>query len=245
MARAMALLLPLALLGCRDANRQGALPIRVFAAASLADTFTDLARAFERQHAGQPVQLRFAGTPQLLLQLREGARVDVLATADPIAMQAVVATGATTAAPQQFAQSQLTIVVGKGNPKAVRGLADLQRKDLTVALCGKDVPAGRYARQALQRANVTVASVSDEASVRALVSKVALGELDAGIVYATDVRRGDVDSVPIAAADNVVVSYPIVALQVGENRAGGLAFVAFVRSQVGGALLTKHGFVLP
>lgn len=220
-------------------------PIRVFAAASLTASFQAIAAAYEQQHPGQKVELHFAGSPQLVLQLREGATADVFASADPPNMQKVVDGQLTAAAPVEFARNELAIVVAAGNPKQVQGLADLARADLKVALCAPDVPAGKYARQVLAAQKLTVASVSDEPSVKAVVGKVKLGEIDAGVVYATDCKVDGVVAVAVPAAQNVVASYPIAALARGANRAGGEAFVAFVRSDAGRALLRQHGFVLP
>ncbi|MFO1029563.1 MAG: molybdate ABC transporter substrate-binding protein [Planctomycetota bacterium] len=220
-------------------------PLRVFAAASLTASFQAIAAAFEQQQPAHRVELNFAGTPQLVLQLREGADADVFASADVPNMTKVQELGAVVDAPVEFVRNQLVIVVRAGNPKAVRGLADLARADLTVALCGPEVPAGKYARQVLQGAGVAVRSVSDEPSVKAVVAKVQLGELDAGLVYATDVGVPGVEAVALPAEHNVVASYPIAVLGRGRNRAGAVAFVAFVRSDAGRAILQKHGFVLP
>lgn len=230
--------------GCSKPSAPAApAPVRVFAAASLTAPFTAIARAFEQQQ-GTKVELHFAGSPQLVLQLREGAQADVFASADQPNMQKVVDAGAAVA-PVEFAQNQLAIAVAKGNPKHLRGLADLARADLKVALCGPEVPAGTYARQALGKQQLAVASVSDEPSVKAVVAKVQLGEVDAGIVYATDVRGADVEAVAIPPEQNVVASYPIAVLGSGANRGGGEAFVAFVRSAAGRAVLAEHGFALP
>lgn len=220
-------------------------PIRVFAAASLTASFQAIAAAYEQQHPGQKVELHFAGSPQLVLQLREGAAADVFASADQPNMQKVVDGGVTAGAPVEFARNELAIVVRAGNPKGVRGLADLARAELKVVLCAPDVPAGEYARQALIAQQLTVRSVSDEPSVKAVVGKVQLGEVDAGVVYATDTKVDGVEGVPIPSAQNVVASYPIAVLARGANRAGGEAFVVFVRSDAGRALLGQHGFVLP
>jgi len=160
-------------------------------------------------------------------------------------MQKVVDAGKTTAPPTEFARNQLAIVVKVGNPHGLRGLSDLARPGLMVALCGPEVPAGKYARQVLQKAAIAVKSVSDEPSVKALVSKVQLGELDAGIVYMTDTRGPGVAVVAIDPAQNLVASYPLAVLTTGKNRAGGEAFAAFVRSDVGRTILAAHGFQLP
>ncbi|MBL8736780.1 MAG: molybdate ABC transporter substrate-binding protein [Planctomycetes bacterium] len=220
-------------------------PLRVFAAASLTASFQAIAAAFEQQHPEHRVELHFAGTLQLVLQLREGASADVFASADVPNMTKVQDLGALVDAPVEFARNQLVVVVRAGNPKGVRGLADLARADVKVALCGPEVPAGKYARQVLQRAGLEVRSVSDEPSVKAVVTKVQLGELDAALVYATDVAVSGVEGVLLPAAENVVASYPIGVLDRGGNRVGATLFVAFVRSEAARSILRRHGFVLP
>lgn len=237
--------LGLLLAACGPAATPAIAPIRVFAAASLTAPFEAIARAYEQQFPGSKVELHFAGTPQLVLQIREGAEVDVFAAADPTNMQKVVELGKTAAPPAEFARNELGIVVKEGNPHGIRGLPDLARPGLKVALCGPEVPAGKYARQALQKAAITVTSVSDEPSVKALVSKVQLGELDAGIAYTTDTRTKGVVAVPIAAAHNLVASYPLAVLSTGRNRTGGEQFAAFVQSDAGRTILAAHGFLLP
>jgi len=231
---------------CHESASQGTKTL-VFAAASLTGSFQELAKEFEQRNPGSEIELHFAGTPQLVLQVREGAPADVFASADLTNMRRIVETGRTVTTPVTFANNRLTIVTRKGNPEAVHKLSDLARTDLSVVLCGPEVPAGRYAREALAKAGVSVASVSDEPSVKAVVTKVALGEVDAGIVYVTDATsaKDQVDSVTIPDAQNVVAMYPIAVLGSGRNRAGGAAFVAFVTSPFGQAVLERFGFVSP
>ena len=223
-------------------------PVLVFAAASLAAPFQQLAKEFEQRHPGAKLELNFEGTPQLVMKLlQQGAPADVLAAADEANMQKVVSAGKTANAPAEFARNALTIVVGKGNPKGIRSLADLARSDLRVVLCGPEVPAGRYARQSLDKAAVTVRSSSDEPSVKAVVTKVQLGEADAGIVYVTDtMAAGDkAAAVPIPDEHNVVASYPIAVLAAGANRSLAEQFVAHVRSEAGKRTLQSFGFLTP
>ncbi len=219
--------------------------IAVSVATSLAGAFETIAGAFEARHPGTHVALNSAGSPALAAQILEHCPADVFASADAANMARIVAAGRTLAAPAEFARNGLAIVVARDNPKRVRGLEDLAREDLRVALCAPAVPAGAYARAALWRAQVTVVSRSDEPNVAALVAKVALGELDAAVAYATDARRGDVTTLPVAAAHDVVASCSIAALASGANRAGAAAFVAFVRGEPGRAILRRHGFELP
>lgn len=229
---------------CGDpgAKRQ---PVVVFAAASLTAPFEAIEKAFEAAHPAFDVQCNFAGTPQLVLQLREGAVADVFASADQPNMARVVADGKAAGDPRVFARNRLAIVVKSGNAAGIRGLADLARPGRKVALCGAAVPAGRYAREALAKANVTVRSSSDEPNVKALVAKVMLGELDAGIVYATDCRANGVTEVPIPAEHQVLVDHPIVACRNAANPAGGAAFLDHVLSPAGQRVLADCGFVIP
>lgn len=220
-------------------------PLLVFAAASLTRPFAELEAAFESRHAGVDVQCNLAGTPQLALQIESGARADLFAAADTVQLQRLVAGGHTVGDPQVFARNRLAIVVAPGNPRGITGLADLSRADLAVALCGPDVPAGRYARQALAAAGITVRSRSDEPNVKALVAKVQMGELDAGIVYATDITGAGVGAVAIADAAQVSAEYPIVVCKAGANRAAAGAFVAFIRSADGQQILGRAGFLPP
>jgi molybdate transport system substrate-binding protein len=223
---------------------------RVFAAASLTASFQALAREFEARHPETHIELHFAGTPQLVLQVREGAEVDVFASADAPNMERASAAVAVVHGPHVFARNRLTIVTAAENPKGVAELADLRREDLVVLLCGPEVPAGRYAREALGKAGVEVRSASDEPSVRAVLNKIRLGEADAGIVYVTDIASAEggagagssLASVPIPDEHDVVGTYPIAVLGAGRNPELGRRFVDFVRSADGQSLLRSFGF---
>lgn len=220
-------------------------PLLVFAAASLTAPFGALETAFESQHPDVDVHSNFAGSPQLVLQIAEGAAADVFASADTANMQKVTAAGKTNGEPRLFAKNRLAIVVKAGNPRGISGLADLVRDGAKVALCGPEVPAGRYARQALAKAKITVQSASDEPSVKALVAKVQLGELDAGIVYVTDCHTKGVSAVAIADEHQVTAEYPIVVCKAGANAAAATAFVDFVLSPAGHKVLAEFGFTFP
>ncbi|MEL6712233.1 MAG: molybdate ABC transporter substrate-binding protein [Planctomycetota bacterium] len=232
----------------------------VFAASSLTEAFEELAREFESSAAGGRIELHFAGTPTLVLQLREGAPGAVLASADAAQMQRAAALGLLGGDAEVFGRNRLVIAVAGGNPEGVEGPDDLARPGLRVALCGPDVPAGSYAREALTRAGVEPAPVSDEPSVRSLVGKIALGELDAGIVYRTDVaaHAGRVEAIEFEAADRVRPAYtiaPLTARAEGPATAGasgartpdrtGALFVDFVLSSEGREILERHGFEAP
>jgi len=161
-------------------------------------------------------------------------------------MQKVINAG-NASAPQVFASNRLQIVVGAGNPKGIHGLADLARPGLVVVLCAPRVPCGTYSAQALGKAGVKVMPASQEQDVKSVVTKVGLGEADAGIVYVTDVKAGggSVQGVDIPDAENVVAHYPIAVLKGAANPAAADAFVAYVRSRAGLAVLQGFGFGPP
>ena len=229
---------------CGDSSSER--PPMVFAAASLTEVFEELRVAWRRQHPDAELDLHFAGSSRLVVQIREGAPVDVFASADHVNMDKV-ADELIAEPPRIFARNHLAIVVSAGNPEGIEGLRDLERRELKVALCGPEVPAGRYARQALAKAGVSVSSVSDEPSVKALVSKVRLGELDAGVVYSTDVlAAGDgVGRVEITGDFDVEAEYPIAVLSAGGRRDSAASFVAYVLSDEGQAVLHRFGFRSP
>ena len=221
--------------------------IVVFAAASLAEAFAAIGGEFAATDGGAPVTLNLAGSQTLAAQLREGAPADVFAAADTAQMDVVASAGLLAGEPQPFATNRLAVAVEPGNPRGVTGLADLGRDDLIVVLPAEEVPAGRYARAALDAAGVTVAPASLEPDVRAALAKVALGEADATVVYASDlVAAADrVDGVAIPDDVNVVATYPIAVLADAPAPDVAARFVAFVLSERGRALLAEHGFGAP
>jgi molybdate transport system substrate-binding protein len=214
----------------------------VFAAASLTEAFTELGDEFTAAHPGVTVAFNFAGSNDLVTQLGQGAPADVLATADPESMGAAASL---TGAPQAFAANELVIAVEPGNPKGVAGLADLAAEDLKVVLAATEVPAGAYAQEALAKAGVTVQPVSLEVTVKGVVTKISLGEADAGIVYVSDVESagGEIEGVAIPEAVNVVATYPIATVNDAADPEDAQAFVDLVLSAAGRAVLAEHGFL--
>ena len=218
--------------------------LTVFAAASLTDAFTEIGDDFTAAHPGVGVSLDFAGSNDLVTQIQQGAPADIFASADTVNMDTA---GDLVDTPQVFSGNELAIAVAPGNPENVVGLADLSRSDLKVVLAAQDVPAGKYANEILDRAGVSVKPVSLELSVKGVVTKVALGEADAGIVYVTDVSatKGKIDSVAIPKSHNVIASYLIATVVASEDMVNAQAFVDFVLSAAGQQVLASYGFLPP
>jgi molybdate transport system substrate-binding protein len=229
--------------GSGGSGGQSPAEIKVFAAASLTAAFNELGPQYTAAE-GTKVTFNFAGSQALATQIQQGAPADVFASADLDNMGKVEDLVGT---PQSFASNLLQIVVEKGNPKGVKGLDDLANPDLKVVLAAPDVPAGKYAQQALGKANVTVKPVSQEDNVKAVVAKVSLGEADAGIVYVTDVTAGGdrVGGVDLPREQNVVATYPIATVKASKAQDKAQAFMDLVLSDQGQQVLEKYGFLPP
>ncbi|MGB8650209.1 MAG: molybdate ABC transporter substrate-binding protein [Mycobacteriales bacterium] len=206
--------------------------LTVFAAASLQQAFTAEGKALEAAHPGTRVRFSFAGSQTLVAQIEQGAPADVLATADQATLDKV--RDRLTGAPQVFAHNQLALVTAPGNPSHVRTLQDLQRPALKVVLAGPSVPVGKAAAKALAAAGVTVHPASLEDAVTGVVTKVRLGEADAGIAYVTDLQGGAVEGVPLPGT--------VTSLAIGTLTTRGDEFVRFVLSAAGQQVLRAHGF---
>ena len=220
--------------------------ITVFAAASLTEAFTTLGARFEAAHPGTSIRFSFGPSSRLATQITEGAPADVFASASTSTMDSVVAAGAARD-PSVFATNDLEIAVPPTNPANVTTLADLARASVTVALCQPDVPCGALATTVLANAGLTVRPVTLEADAKATLTKVALGEVDAALVYVTDVRAaGDrVAGIEIPAAVNASTSYPIAAVTESANPGLAAAFVDDVLSADGARVLAAAGFGAP
>ena len=220
--------------------------VTVFAAASLAEAFTEIARRFQQGRPGTTVTFNFGASSALASQIVSGAPADVFAAAAPAAMTTVTAAGRSSAA-TVFARNRLEIVVPPGNPGRVMGLSDFGRRELTIALCEAQVPCGAASRTALTAAGVTPVPDTLEQDVKAVLSKVRLGEVDAGLVYRTDVRAAGsaVQGIHVAEADQATNDYPIAALTDSRNRAAAAAFVDYVLSEEGRKALAAAGFDAP
>lgn len=217
--------------------------VTVFAAASLTGTFTQLGKDFAAAHPGVKVNFNFAGSSALAKQITEGAPADVFASAAPKNMAQVT----DAVSPVTFATNKLEIAVPKGNPAKVTGLADFGKPALKIALCAEQVPCGAAAAMVFELAGIKAQPDSLEQDVKAALTKVRLGEVDAALVYRTDVKAAaeEVEGIEFAEASKAVNEYPIAVLGGAPNAVGGKAFVDFVRSDEGRKVLTDAGFVVP
>ena len=220
--------------------------LTIFAAASLTASFAELTDTFVSANPGVTVNpISFDGSSTLATQINEGAPVDVFASADEANMAKVASMidGAGTI----FVTNVLQIAVQPGNPKGIKGLADLAKPGVTTVLCAPAVPCGTASHKILDLDGVVVTPASEEQNVKAVLTKVQLGEADAGLVYKTDVTSsaGAVDGVDIAGADRAVNSYPIATLKASKNAEVATAFVDYVLSPAGQKILAKYGFGAP
>ena len=260
---AAALALAITVGGCAPAASQGAAPedtLTVFAAASLSESFEAVAEVFEAEHPGVKLTFNFAGSQALRTQLEHGARADVFASADWEQMAAVRQANLLGNTPEYFATNRLAVIAPAASD-AVQTLDDLARPGVSIALASAGVPAGAYARATLDllaasddypdtyAASVLANVVTTETNVRAVAQKVALGEVDAGVVYETDEKAaqyaGTFRVIEIPLQFNPAAEYPIGALTEATNPQGALDFIAFVQGDGGQAILREYGFAPP
>jgi molybdate transport system substrate-binding protein len=220
--------------------------VTVFAASSLTETFNQIGKDFEAANPGSKVVFNYGASSALAQQINNGAPADVFAAASPATMKTVTDAG-NAAGPEVFVRNQLVIAVAKGNPHNITKLSDLTAPGLKVALCAEQVPCGAAAKKALQTAKVSVTPVTFEQDVKSALTKVKLGEVDAALVYRTDAgaSKSDVDGIEFPESVSAINDYPIVVLKDPPNKAGAEAFVAYVRSTKGMAVLTAAGFQSP
>ncbi len=248
--------------GCAAAS-QDATPadtLTVFAAASLAEPFHAVADTFEADNPGIEVTFNFAGSQALRTQLEHGARADVFASADWEQMAAVRQANLLENTPEYFATNRLAVVAPVG-ADVVQSLDDLARPGVSIAIASAEVPAGAYARATLDLMaeskdfpdtyadSVLANVVTHETNVRAVAQKVALGEVDAGIVYETDAKTAQRDTslrvIEIPLQFNPAAEYPIASLGEAVNPQVALDFIAFVQGDDGQAILREYGFAPP
>ncbi|AXI81695.1 molybdate ABC transporter substrate-binding protein [Peterkaempfera bronchialis] len=221
--------------------------VTVFAAASLQEAFTELGKTFESAHPGTTVRFNFGGSSSLAQSIVSGAPADVFAAASSKTMKTVTDAGDAAGSPQVFVRNQLEIAVPKGNPAHIGSLADLAHSGVKVALCAKEVPCGAAAEQALAAGGVKVVPVTLEQDVKGALTKVELGEVDAALVYRTDVKsaQGKVQGIDFPESAKAINDYPIAPLAKAPNSAAAKAFVELVESAEGRRVLTEAGFQAP
>lgn len=233
--------------------------LTVFAASSLTDAFNEIGREFTRANPNVHLTFNFAASSALRTQLAQGAPADVFASADQEQMDQARQAGVIDGLDQVFVKNKLVVIYPAGNPGKIATLEDLARPGIRLVLTDPNVPIGAYARATLDRmsadprfgpdfAGKVLANLkSEEANVRAAVTKVQVGEADATIVYASDVTPSaakDIRAVPIPDAFNTIATYPIALVKGARNPAAARAFVAFVRSAAGQAILRQNNFIV-
>ncbi|MEY9213945.1 molybdate ABC transporter substrate-binding protein [Thermobifida halotolerans] len=231
-----------------DGSAEGAdRTLTVFAAASLTETFQELAAVFEAERPGVAVEFVFAGSSALAEQLVQGAPADVFASADTATMDRVADEVGVVGGPVVFARNTLRIAVPPDNPAGIDSLSDLADDDVAVALCAEQVPCGAAARTALDAAGVAVEPVTWEEDVKAALTRVRLGEVDAALVYRSDVAAADgaVLGVDFPQADTAVNDYPVAVLADAPEPGAAAAWVDLVTSPEGAKALDDAGFDLP
>jgi molybdate transport system substrate-binding protein len=220
--------------------------VTVLAAASLTESLDELAAAFEEAHPDVDVVISYGGSSALAEQIVSGAPVDIFFAANEATMTTVTETGLAVA-PEVLLTNVLQIAVPPGNPGAVTGLADFAKPGLTIALCDPAVPCGSAAEKLFAATGITPSADTLEEDVKAALTKVALGEVDAALVYVTDViaAGNDVEGIEVPEAAEVVNRYPISLLAEAPNARAAQAFLDYLTSADGLAVFTDAGFGTP
>jgi molybdate transport system substrate-binding protein len=231
--------------------------LTVFAAASLTDAFTEIGANFDAANPGVTTTFNFAGSQALRTQIEEGAPADVFASANKTQIDAVIAASLITEGTQQnFLTNKLVVILPTDNPAGLEKLEDLANPGIKLVLAAEEVPVGNFARQSLDlmnnsfeadfKDNVFANVVSNEDNVRQVLTKVQLGEADAGIVYTSDaVAAPELQTIEIPSELNVIAKYPIAPLVESKNAELAQAFIAYILSDEGQAILQKWGFTAP
>lgn len=221
--------------------------LTVLAAASLSGTFTELEQMFHEEHPGVDVRLSFDSSATLAGQVAEGAPADVLATADELTMESAVAAGATDGRPTAFASNRLVLVVPDDNPAGIDTVSDLEAKDVDYVVCVPSAPCGHIAAAALDEAGIDAPAASEEADVKAVLSKVTLGEADAGFVYATDALDAGsaVRTLEVSSSPATTTRYFVAPLRDAADPGLAQDWVDLVMSQRGQRVLGDAGFGSP
>lgn len=223
--------------------------LTVSGASSLTDAFGEIGTDFESQNPGVGVAFNFGPSDGLATQINDGAPVDVFASASPTWMDSVQRDGPGVSNRADFAKNRLTIIVPADNPAGIEDISDLTEDDVKLVIAAEGVPAGDYAREIFKNAGISQAAmanvVSNAEDVRAVVTAVASGEADAGIVYVTDVTEDVADQVTqIEIPDdiNVIATYPIAVVNDTQETDLAKSFVDYVLGP-GQRTLAEYGFL--
>jgi molybdate transport system substrate-binding protein len=250
-------ILPMAVAGCSSGASESGAPtstedamtgqVVVLAAASLTETFDALAAEFEAANPGVDIVISYGGSSALAEQIIGGAPAAIFAAASTATMQSLVDAGLTLDEPVVFARNLLEIAVPPGNPGEITALADLADPGRTVALCAPQVPCGAAAVEAFDRAGLVPAADTLEPDVRSVLTKVRLGEVDAGLVYRTDVlAAGDeVEGVELTDDEQVTTDDVIAAVAPAGASAAAQAFLTFLLSDHARQVFADAGFEAP
>ncbi|MGC4933289.1 molybdate ABC transporter substrate-binding protein [Gordonia sp. DT30] len=229
--------------GCSSSDDADAkTPLKVYAAASLKKTFTEIEKAYESQHPDVDVTINFDGSSALVNQIKQGADADVIATADEATMSKL---GDLVDPPKIFARNTLVIVTAAGNPKNITNFGSLANPSIRTVVCAVEVPCGAATAQVERNTGIVIKPVSEESSVTAVLTKVTSGEADAGLVYVTDAKSGP-DTIAVVgdrAFAKVVNNYPIATLKTSKHQQQAQEFMDLVLAQTGQKILTDAGFV--
>jgi molybdate transport system substrate-binding protein len=220
--------------------------ITVFAAASLMDTFTQLGKQFEAAHKGDTVKFSFGPSSGLATQITSGAPADVFASAAPANMDTVVSAG-DASNPQTFAKNTMEVAVPPNNPAKVTSVKDLAKSSVKVAVCQAQVPCGVVAAEVFKNVGITVKPVTEATDVSSVVTEVETGNVDAGMVYVTNVKSegNKLKGIVIPASENASTLYPIATITSSKHEAIAKEFVDYVLSPAGQQVLTAAGFQKP
>jgi len=233
--------------GCQGDDNASEQQLTVLAASSLTESFTTIGQQFETDNPGVEVSISFGSSSTLATQVVDGAATDVIATASPGSIEPVVDAEMTAADPTVFATNSVAVALPADNPAGIQDLADLQGSDVKVAVCVDTAPCGSVAADMFEAADLSVTPVTEEVDVKSVLAKVVAGEVDAGVVYASDVLAAgdDVTSVQIPSSAVVTTDYLIAPLTSSANSALAGEFVDAVTSADGQQVLTEAGFNAP
>jgi molybdate transport system substrate-binding protein len=221
--------------------------VTVFAASSLTESFNTIADHFEAANPGIDVAVSYGSSSTLATQVIDGASADVIATASPASMQPVVDEGLTTSAPDTFTTNSVAVALPHDNPAGLTSVQELEQSRVKVAVCVQSAPCGGVAAALFDAAHLSVTPVTEEVDVKTVLAKVIAGEVDAGVVYASDVLTAgnDIASLPIPADAQVTTDYVIASLTTSTDNDLAQQFVDAVESADGQRVLAKGGFTAP